>query len=411
LFVNAIPGSLILWNLGNGLEIRVTLLLKVLALVMNLLVLLHFKLHHRLPTSFLALSGFLLLSTASVAWLQPGFFLKALVVNVHIQLMLNLAFFIFLLCRHLSDLTHLMRGLRFFAIVNASLVILSFFFVQFSALFETAVSTSGVKRAFGIMGDEVSIFLTFFLYEALVQKRHAALLVYFSAILCTAGIGAFIVTLSLFLYYGLRVMKWDIHRIYGATALAFACSLFLVFYTANLSQWGVLGRIQATWKGDRQESSQFRMVSLATAADMIEKRPLWGTGYGAYAPSVRTHFLPLFKTEGLEHRFEGTMVIVASAFNPYVQMLCEAGIVGLSIFLLFLWGLWQLFSNKITNLDPEWGRHAIVCKGWFLVFCLTFQSANWFLPASFLMLLVMTLAGIQLKINQVLKDELVQTTD
>jgi O-antigen ligase len=411
LIENAIPHSLILWDFGNGLEIRLTLLLKVLALVMNLLVLLHFKLHHRLPTSFLALSGFLLLSTASVAWLQPSFFLMALAVNMHIQLMLNLAFFVYLQCKDLSELRNLMRGLRFFAMVNASLVILSFFFVQFSEFFETAVSTSGVKRAFGFMGDEVSVFLTFFLYEALIKKRHASLAVYFIAILCTAGIGAFVVTISLFLFYALTVMRWTMHRIYTATILTFFCSLIFVFYTANLSHWGVLGRIQATWKGERQESSQFRMVSLGTAADMIQKKPLWGTGFGAYAPSVRNHFLPLFKTEGIEHRFEGTMVIVASAFNPYVQMLCESGLVGFSIFVMFLWGLWRIFANKNANPDPEWQQHALVCKGWFLVFCVTFQSANWFLPASFLMLLIMTLVGTQLKINQVFKNELVPSTD
>jgi O-antigen ligase len=407
LIENMAPQLFVIASLGNGIEIRPTLVLKCVALLINILVLTFYQRQHKIPISFLLLSGFLLFSTASVWFVHPAFIFQALTINLHVQLMLNLALFIFLQSNNLNEIKALMQGLRLFATINAMFVIFSFFFNQYEFLFETSASPTGARRAFGIMGDEVSLFLTYFLYDSLVTKRYFTLVLYFTAIICTAGIGAFIVTIALFVYYGFNHMQLSWNTIYLGFVVVLLTTSLLFFYQHTFSNLGVVGRIQATWKGDNRESSNFRVISLSTAASMIEKRPLWGTGFGAYASTVKAYFAPLFKMEGIEHRFAGTMVIVASAFNPYVQMLCETGVVGLVVFILFLFSLFRIFSKMKNSGDPGWQNQSKVASGWFVVFCFTSLSANWFLPASFIMLLVMALAGIHLKLNVLLADEVV----
>lgn len=387
-------------DLGSGLEIRLSLLFKLLFLVLNFLILIHFRKEHSIPIYFLWFSGFLMLSTAYAGFIAPSGFLQALSVNLHIQMMLNIILFIKFNKTDADQLSNFLTFLRIFALINAILVILSAIFPDF-ALFNSMVSKTGIQRAFGIMGDEVSVFLTFFLYEAIVSKKWISTSIYSVALLLTVGIGAIFTFLILMISHLIFITpktRLNAFLLMGSILLLAP----LIYFSYNkLSETPVFQRISNISKASDQESTALRMLSLQVAWEMIREKPVLGYGYGNYAGAVREKYRPKFVEIGREQFFDGSAaVILASSFNPYIQMVAESGMIGLVLFILFLVSLYR--TTKIPGLDENspFYRFYKASRMWLLIFLITTLSANWFLPVSFLFLLVVTLTGVLFKIKE-----------
>jgi len=395
---NLITGVLL--DLGGGIEIRLSLLFKILFLVMNLVILVHFRNRHSIPLYLIVLSLFLSLSTFYVLAIDPAHFRNALAVNIHIQLMLNIILFIRYNAISIKEIRTFFSHLRFFAMLNAILVIVSYFLPHLIAGFEYVTSDNGVTRAFGIMGDEVSVFLSFFLYEALLNKRYHLMGLYLVAILLTSGLGAAFTLLVLLLFHLIFVMKKSRENLYG---LAFLCLFLLiggVFMTRYISDLGLVKRIEHIAEYREGESLGLRLLSFGVAMDMISKRPLLGYGYGNYKQSVINEYKPKFVDAQWENFFEGTAwVILSYTFNPFLQMTAESGFIGLLIFTWFLFMLYRSSFGVNEETSPVLGRVQKAAKIWIPVFFITTLSANWFLPSSFLLLLVVTLVGVSDKIK------------
>jgi O-antigen ligase len=73
-------------------------------------------------------------------------------------------------------------------------------------------------------------------------------------------------------------------------------------------------------------STAERLVLLETSWNMIKTKPLFGLGLNTYS-----HFFPQFKPD--------TYPALMYAHNGYVQMATEAGLVGVTLYLLFIGGL------------------------------------------------------------------------
>lgn len=391
----------VLFDIGNGLEIRVTLIMKILFFISTLTFWIFNKSKYGIPRPILIFSSFLLLSTVYVYFTKPSFFISALSVNFHIQLMLNMAIYLYFSLKKEQDVFTFSKMLSNFGLINAFLVIFSFFFYKTFDFFEAGVKNSDTVRAFGLMGDEVSIFLTFFLFEALVLKKYKHFLIFFIAILMTGGIGAFLTTISLLLYYGVFVLKKSFN-IYFAILTSFLILLTSAFlYKEKLQEFGVFKRIVNNIENPEKETGNLRIISMTTALEMIKNRPYLGTGYGAYASHVHEKYAPMFKKADYSWKIPSAMVIIGSTFNPYLQILCEAGIIGLVFYIIFL--IWISFTIKGRDLEFLTVKSTNFKKahfGWFLVFVITAISANWFLPASFLLLLVVSILGMHLKLNR-----------
>jgi len=251
-------------NLGGGLEIRLSLLFKLVFLVLNSLTLIHFEKKHGIPVYILWFSGFLLLSTAMVWFTSPSNFLQALSVNLHIQLMLNIILFIKFNKANEGQLLTFLNFLRIFAMVNAVLVIFSAIFPDYE-LFNSMTSKTGVQRAFGIMGDEVSVFLTFFLYEAIVSKRWFSAPVYAIALLLTVGLGAIFTFLVLIISHLVFITPKTRLKLFLLIGSILLLTPVIYFSYHKLSETPVIQRISGLSKQSDKESSALRMLSLQIA--------------------------------------------------------------------------------------------------------------------------------------------------
>lgn len=386
-------------DLGNGLEIRLTLLFKALFLFINLYIILIVSKKIIILRHVYYFMVFLLLSTCYTLIIHPSYFIGALSVNLHIQLLLNIILFIYLCTNTENQIKKFYEALRIFGLFNGVLVILSYFFPQLSTFFEAGIANSGVRRAFGIMGDEVSMVLTFFFYDSLVFKRYFIAAFYIGTILCTGGIGAFITLVALILYYLFFVIKIS-RKQYPIVALLFFALLIIgILAISQLQELSAIRRLVNNFDNPEEETGKLRILSLTTAYEMIIQRPFLGYGYGAYAPAVYDRYEPIYRALGQGWNFKSMIVILGSSFNPFVQMLCETGIFGLLLFINLL----RRFRNTCKLHEFQNSKFLtsirVVSFGWLTVFFVTCISANWFLPASYLLLIVVTLVGINLKLN------------
>lgn len=401
LFENGPGLNVLLIDLGNGMEIRLSLIVKLIFLSINLLTLIHLRKEHRIPKYLLILGTFLLLSTTYVLTLNPAGFLSSLSINLHILLMLNIILFIRYNVFDLKEIQRFMKGLRIFALVNALLVIVSYFFPDLISVFESSTSKTGIDRAFGIMGDEVSVFLTFFLYEAIVFKRPIQGVIYTIAILFTAGLGASFTAFLLFLYHLIFVMKKTRFNLYLSAFVAIPFLLLSTIFVVTKQESGLVKRITNNLSNTEGESAGLRLLSFSVASEMIKEKPVLGYGFGNYRNSVIQKYEPKFLDVNRLGFFRGSAkVIMTSTFNPYLQMLAEAGIIGL---LIFIWFLVKLYKSTGMGRREENSRSYLISRSsraWLLIFLISTLSANWFLPSSFLFLLVVSLVGINQKLKE-----------
>ena len=383
----------VLFNIGNGLEIRFSLILKVLFLILNFPLLLVTNQKRREIKFLFYFMFFLLASTLYVGIIHPEYLTQAISVNFHIQLVLNIIIYIYWAKLKETEIIKFYKWLRFFGLFNAILVIISFIFPTLTSFFEARTSNEGITRAFGVMGDEVSLFLTFFFFDSLIFRQRIKTIIFSIALFCTGSIGAFLTFLTLIGYYVFYVKKiskeYIIRLSVGSVFLFFGIFIF----SGRIQELSVLKRIFINIQNPEMGTGNQRLISLAAANNMIKERPILGSGYGAYSSFVNQKYGYLTQGGNI------SMNTLGSAYNPYVQMICEAGIIGLLLFILLLRRFIKACKRGTEPMNDFMTKFKTVSYGWLLIFFLTCLTANWVLPTSFLFLLVVTLVGLNLKQN------------
>lgn len=400
LLENTLGDKAILFNLAEGLEIRLSLILKIVFFVLNGIGLYNQK---RIKKNFKFIGIFLLflfLSTCYTLVLSPHFFLNSLAQYIHIFLNFNVILFVYLYSNNDNQIFSFLKGLSYFAYFNAFLVIVSFFFPLLLSGFEAGTSDDGVTRSFGLMGDEVSLFLTFFLYRELVKKNLYGFFLFLAAIMCTGGIGATITTVSLLVYHFFKNFKFNQSLMMKVSLSVFLFLFFIFLFSSQLQQLSVVARINQNLSGpDEGGTGQLRILSLLNGFEMFLKRPFFGVGYGAYSQSVRSNYSGLIESSGTVMSESTAGNILGSTYNPFLQIICESGLVGLVFFIYLIINILKLLMVKLETSSIFVQNFREASYGWVLIFMITCLTANWFLPASFLMLLVLTLVGLNLKLN------------
>ncbi len=388
----------ILFDFGNGFEIRFSLILKVIFLILNITLLIISKQKSKKIKFLLYFMLFLLTSTLYVGITKPQYFEQAISVNFHIQLVLNIIIYIYWAKLEEIEIIRFFNWLRFFGLFNAILVIISFFFPTLTSFFEAGTSNVGITRAFGIMGDEVSIFLTFFIFDSLIFKQRVKTVIYSIALLCTGSIGAFFIFLILLGYYLFYIVKVSKKYIIHISIVSVLIIFGIFNFSSKIQEITVIKRVFNNIQNPEIETGNFRLISFSTAIEMSKERPVLGAGYGAYASLVKQKYGYLTQGGNV------SMNILGSTYNPYLQMICEAGFIGLLFFIILLRRFLRVCKLNADPLNDFLTKFKTVSYGWLFIFCLTCLSANWFLPVSFLFLLIATLVGLNLKLND-LQDE------
>lgn len=401
LLENTLGDNAVLFAIVDGLEVRISLIIKMSIFILNIISIVGLgkvKIKFKFFGVFLL---FLFLSTCYTLLLNRSLFFNGLSQFIHILLNFQILFFVYINTKNEKNIIGLMNGLTVFAYCNAILVITSFFYPDLLTSFEAGTSDIGTTRAFGLMGDEVSLFLTFFLYYDLIRKRIFGVLIILSAILCTGGIGAtFTSTILMCYYFYSKIKDYKFSHIKKILFL-FSSGLLAIIFTSQLPKLSVFTRISQNLYGfEDGGSGQFRLLSLLNGYEMFIKRPIFGVGYGAYKNNVMINYTGLLESNGNVMSESTAGNILGSTFNPFLQILCESGIVGLIFFTYLILNTYSLLRIKIQTSSVYIQNIRRTSLGWLVIFILTCLTANWFLPNSFLMLLIMTLVGLNLKINQ-----------
>jgi hypothetical protein len=403
LLENTLGENAILFKIADGLEIRASLIIKTAFFFLNCICIYKQK---KIDKSFVFIGIFLLfllVSTCYTLLLNPSYFLSSFSQFVHFFLNFNIVFFVFLYLNNINQMFSFIKGLTYFAYFNAFLVVLSYFFPILFSGFEASTSDDGVTRSFGLMGDEVSLFLTFFLYAELVKKNRYGMFIFLAAIICTGSIGATITTVSLLFYHFFKNLKLSQSLIIKTALSVFLFLFFLIIFSSQLQQLSVVSRINQNLSGSEEGTGQLRVLSLLNGFEMFMKRPFFGVGYGSYNQNVMSTYSGLIESAGNVMSESTAGNILGSTYNPFLQIVCEAGLVGLTFFIYLIVNFLKLLKIKLETSPPLVQNFRQASYGWLLIFIITCLSANWFLPASFLLLLILTLVGLNLKLNNLYK--------
>lgn len=338
---------------------------------------------------------FLLFSTLISFVLSPDIALGVVTVNVQIFLV----YLIFIDFKSVnidySGLAKVINALTYFALLNAVLVFYTFFFGKIGLIGEVTTNDGNITRAFGIMGDQVAWFLTFFALHSLYTKKKYNFIIFLIAILMCASLGATIVLVVCIFVYFYRekrlnssfYLKAGLGILLVVSALVFSPSLF--------EKIGILQRLN---EGDFASTgvgntTGHRFNAINNGLQMIPEKPL--LGYQNFSLSMQRKY-----SNTITDAEKGNLTYLTTPNNQLLASICDYGFIGFFFFVGFIYKLIKITKEKCLELPPHlyaFKQSAIV---WLVVFVIFNQSATWFLPGSFMWVLICLIVAINYKINQ-----------
>ena len=319
------------------------------------------------------------------------------VVTVNLQLFLVYLLFIDFKSVRIDTvgLKKVINGLVYFAIINTLLVYYTFLFGQFRLLGEVT-DQGDIMRAFGLMGDQLPWFLSFFALYSLYSKKTSLFIFFSTGILMGASLGPTIVLSVSSLIYVIKEKR--LKRSFYLKA-GFSMGLFIILLLFSPGLFNKIGILQRYNQGDfagkeATTTTGHRLNAISTGIGNIAEKPF--LGYQNYSLAmVQKYDNTLLISE------KGDLSFLASPNNQLLALICDYGFIGLILFVFFIYGLLKIVKKKciaLPNYLDVFKKSAYV---WLMVFLLFNQSATWVLPGSFLWVLVCLIIAINYKINQI----------
>jgi hypothetical protein len=336
---------------------------------------------------------YIIFSTLSSFFLSPDIASK--VVTVNLQLFLVYLLFIDFKSVRIDTvgLKKVINGLVYFAIINTLLVYYTFFFGQFRLLGEVTDKVD-ITRAFGLMGDQLPWVLSFFALHALYSKKTSLFLFFTIGILMSASVGATIVLSMSSLIYVIKEKRLK-KSFYLKAGFSIVLFIILVLFSPSLfNKIGILQRYnQGDFAGKDAITTGHRLNAISTAIANIAEKPI--LGYQNYSSTMFN------KHDRLLSDFEkGDLTYLTTPNNQLLAVICDYGFVGFVLFVFFIYGLITIVKKKCLALPTFLDAFKKSAYLWLIVFILFNQSATWFLPGSFLWVLICLIIAISYKINQ-----------
>lgn len=336
---------------------------------------------------------YIIFSTISSFFLSPD--IASGVVTVNLQLFL--VYLLFIDFKSISvdavGLKKVIAGLVYFAIINTLLVFYTFFFGKIGLLGEVS-SNETITRAFGLMGDQLPWFLSFFAIHALYSKKIYLFLFFSIGILMGASVGATIVLIISSLIYSIKgkKIKPSFYLKVGFSMVFFI--LALIFSPDVFNKIGILQRFnQGDFAGREAQTTGHRFNAITTAIDNISEKPI--LGYHNYSLTMFNKYDKL-----LSDVEKGDLTYLTTPNNQLLAVISDYGFIGLILFVFFIYGFIKIVRKKCIELPTYLIAFKKAAYVWLTVFILFNQSATWFLPSSYLWILICLLISISYKINQ-----------
>ena len=370
-----------LYSFSNGLNLSISVFIKIIILISTLSLLFKGKFYTKKLNFVLNLIIILIIFFIYGAVSQPQYISTSL--SVFIQTLSILCIIPYLYFSNSTKLTTniFLKNLRIFALINSILLVVSFFYPNFIEAFESSTNSENISRSFGIMGDQISIFLTFFILDSFHFKKWKNFMVFIIAFILTGGIAATFTLIFVFAFYLYRMKLFSLKNI----LTTFLAITLIVTFLYNFSdQISFFERLSLNINEAEGNSLGHRINSFTVGLNIFLDNLWFGLGFGFYGNYIRDTFSNLGYEVG----------IISSTYNQYLQMLCELGITG---FLFFISFIYKSVNQLKKKLKFNFNSNLFIAYIWLFSFFITMQSGNWFLPGSFLFLLVVCLIAVNLK--------------
>ena len=345
-----------------------------------------------------------LVTATMVAYIRfgPAIFARE---SISLLRFLSQVLLFFLIVGSIRTGSELLRSAKLLSVLGylvATSVYVQFVLLQMGIQVGNVYSVYGSPlRLTGVIGDpgQIVIFLLFFVYRHLLLARGSLLHLAGSAFL----LGSCFLTGSrgplLAGIIGVLILFFLAYRRDGLK-VRWACVLLLVLTIlfAVLDTGAIRTRFMST------ELLSFglgqRLTSMGIAARVFIDHPVFGAGFSGL-PLVAEQYRP-------EVAFRKSIgyyspVFTSTAYNQYLQILVNAGLLGLAAFLWFLFRSLRVLKNA-TNLAPE-PLKSFLGAGyfWLLMLLLGLHTDCWLLPTSpggYLLWVVIGLASSTLSLYQ-----------
>lgn len=337
--------------------------------------------------------SFVLISTVSSFFLSPE--IATGVVTANFQLFL--IYLVFIDFKYVDinalRLQKVINALVYFAMLNALLVIYTFFFGKIGLLGEISENAS-ITRAFGLMGDQVAWFLSFFGIHALYNGKKYHYVLFLVAILMGASLGATLVLIIATLIYFIKEKRVK-PSFY--IKLGFSIVLFMMVLVSSPTVFDKIGVLKRINEGDfssrDSQTTGHRYNAISNAIDKISEKPLWG--YQNYSLTMFNKYNNL-----LSDTEKGHLTYLTTPNNQILAIICDYGLIGFILFVFFMYRMIKIIRVKSINIPPDLYAFKQSSYIWILIFVVFNQSATWFLPGSYLWVLICIIIGISYKINK-----------
>jgi hypothetical protein len=378
----------VLFSLGSGFDLKFSLLIRVFIIISTLDLFFKGKMLKKFikPITYLALTMIFFLIYGYL--LFPQYLSRSLSVTIQTLSILLIIPFLYYENSKSNGSIIFLNQLRIFALFNAICVIVSYLYPNLFEFFESSSSNSLTSRSFGIMGDEIAIFLTFFIIDAIYNQFWKSSIVFTISLLLTGSIGASFTFICALIYYLYNIKYLSVKNFSYIILIIIITIIIIIIYGDNILQLTLFKRIDENLfnlfgnsANNYGNSAKLRFLSINTGLESISKYPFMGLGFGIYGAYIADSF---------KHLSESEIWIISSTYNQYLQVICEMGVIGLLFYLNFI-------LKSIKNIKPKYYTdYNIVVYSWLVAFFITVQTAAWFLPSSYVYFLVISLISIGL---------------
>jgi O-antigen ligase len=191
--------------------------------------------------------------------------------------------------------------------------------------------------------------IPFSIYLSSVEHRRPLLWLYrlhpavaIAGVFFTAARGGFIDLLLSLLIVPLSFRRWKLQQKF-AVACAALCAIVAALYLVPESSWA---RIATIGQEVRTGTLNERTTIWKAGFEAFRTHPLQGVGVNAFAPTVQRSL----GTPEQIRKAAANEIVEYVAHNTFISVLVEEGLVGFTLFVLILGGLWW----GMTKLDrPE----------------------------------------------------------
>ena len=313
--------------------------------------------------------------------------------SLAVQLLLQ-SLFLLIIIKTFSkkDLVNYQKGLSVFAFINCLIVYGSYFFPD---LFKGVAEIHGyfgyldsdekqIIRAFGIMGDMAPWFLSFFGVWALQRGNYPLFIFYALTSIFGASLGSSgLLIFAVFLHFLLKSKDKKIFALNFIIVISIALVITTFFYLDEFKNISIVKRLvnPETFKS---KSGAQRFFTFNLAIDMIQQSPIFGNGYGTFLYNLKSSLGNMFS------KLKFGQGSLSNANNQILQVLYEGGIIGLTIFILFVRNILKIMKANLrwTVKQNKMYEFKKACYIWFLSLVIMNQTAVWMIPSLFWVLIV-----------------------